>query len=148
MLEAHGVDPVATLRLGSRYAALVDRTNALGLSSMQHRRRRPPMDVNAGRGFVFVSHIGTVHPSGFLPMSAGNVRDEPLPQIYRESPLLTGLRDPKRLGGRCGRCEFASICGGSRSRSYAITGDAFAEEPWCGYEPGSFPFTDDLTARR
>lgn len=104
------------------------------------------MDVNAARGFVFVSHVGTVHPSGFLPLSAGNVRNAALQQIYRESELFTGLRDTHRLRGRCGRCEFASICGGSRSRSYALTGDPFAEEPWCSYQPGTFGFGDDVAA--
>lgn len=104
------------------------------------------MDVNAGRGFVFVSHLGDVHPSGFLPLAAGNVREQTLPQIYRDSGLFRDLRDVTNLGGRCGRCEFAAVCGGSRSRAYAMTGDPFAEEPWCGYEPGSFPFQDDVAA--
>lgn len=105
------------------------------------------MDVNAGRGFVFVSHLGTVHPSGFLPADAGNVRDLPLTEIYRDAELMRGLRDPDRLEGRCGQCEFRSVCGGSRSRAYAVTGDPFAAEPWCGYEPGSFPYQDEVTAR-
>jgi radical SAM protein with 4Fe4S-binding SPASM domain len=102
------------------------------------------MDVNAGRGFVFVSHRGSVHPSGFLPMSAGNVRERPLTEIYRNSELFTGLRDPGTLKGPCGRCEFATVCGGSRSRAYAVTGDPFESEPWCSYEPGRFPFPEDV----
>ncbi len=146
ILDDHGLDPAPTLRLGPLYASLSERAAALGITALAQRRRRPPMDVNAGRGFVFISHVGDVHPSGFLPIAAGNVRDDPLPQIYRESALFTGLRDATRLGGRCGRCEFAPICGGSRSRSYAVTGDPFAEEPWCSYEPGSFGFNDDVAA--
>jgi AdoMet-dependent heme synthase len=106
--------------------------------------RRPPMDVNAGRGFVFVSHTGTVHPSGFLPLSAGRIRQQPLTEIYRTSELLISLRDPGRLAGRCGRCEFQLICGGSRSRAFAVTGDAYGEEPWCSYQPGSFPYQASL----
>ena len=102
------------------------------------------MDVNAGRGFVFVSHLGTVHPSGFLPLDAGNVRKAPLTKIYRDSELFRGLRDPDRLGGRCGACEFRTVCGGTRSRAHALTGDPYAEEPWCGYQPGSFPYQADL----
>jgi radical SAM protein with 4Fe4S-binding SPASM domain len=80
-------------------------------------------------------------------MSAGNVRERSLVEIYRTSELFVGLRDPDRLEGRCGRCEFRSVCGGSRSRAYGVTGDPFAEEPWCGYQPGSFPY-DVFAAQR
>jgi radical SAM protein with 4Fe4S-binding SPASM domain len=88
-----------------------------------------------------------VHPSGFLPVSAGDIRRRPLAEIYREAALMRGLRDPDRLGGRCGRCEFRAVCGGSRSRAYAMTGDWFAEEPWCGYRPGSFPYHAEVDER-
>ncbi|QYC39022.1 Antilisterial bacteriocin subtilosin biosynthesis protein AlbA [Nonomuraea coxensis DSM 45129] len=141
ILAEHGADHTATL--GPLYRSLNRRARRAGLVK-ETRVRRPPVDVNAGRGFVFVSHTGTVHPSGFLPLGAGNVRDRPLTDIYRSSPLFAALRDPDRLGGRCGACEFRTVCGGSRSRAYACTGDVLAEEPWCGYEPGSFPYQDDL----
>jgi radical SAM protein with 4Fe4S-binding SPASM domain len=116
------------------------------MADVPPRARRTPMDVNAGRGFVFVSHLGTVHPSGFLPMAAGNVRNQPLTEIYRNAELFTGLRDPSRFEGRCGSCEFSSVCGGSRSRAYAISDDPYADDPWCGYQPGSFPYPDDVAA--
>jgi radical SAM protein len=93
--------------------------------------------VNAGNGFAFVSHIGEVFPSGFLPVCAGNVRSQGLARIYRDAELFRVLRDPDALLGRCGRCEFRGICGGSRSRAYALTGDYLATDPWCGYEPAS-----------
>jgi radical SAM protein len=141
-----GEDHVAALGLGPLYRELRDRAAALGLDGARRRTRRPPLDVNAGRGFVFVSHTGTVHPSGFLPLGAGSVRERPLPEIYRTSELFTGLRDGDRLGGRCGRCEFRRVCGGSRSRAYGVTGDPYAEEPWCGYRPGSFPYQRELAA--
>ncbi len=95
-----------------------------------------PSAVNAGRGFCFVDHVGEVMPSGFLPVTAGNVKTEPLAALYRDSELFTSLRDPSRLEGRCGACEFASSCGGSRSRAYALTGNIFAEDPWCAWRPG------------
>ena len=147
VLAERGDDPVAVLGLGPLYAELCARSAAVGLLDGAVRRRRPPMDVNAGRGFVFVSHVGDVHPSGFLPLSAGNVRQTPLPQLYRSSALFTALRDPGQLHGRCGSCEFSAVCGGSRSRAFAVTGDVFADEPWCGYRPGSFPYGDDVRAR-
>ena len=94
-----------------------------------------PQAVNAGKGFVFVAHNGEVYPSGFLPLSAGNVRTAPLRTIYQASPIFQALRDPNRLKGRCGACEYRAICGGSRSRAYAVTGDYLAEEPCCAYSP-------------
>jgi AdoMet-dependent heme synthase len=96
---------------------------------------RAPKGINDGKGFVFVSHRGEVYPSGFLPISAGNVRKRSLGDIYRESELFKDLRDASKLEGKCGRCEFRDICGGSRARAYAVTGNAFAEEPCCVYEP-------------
>ena len=97
--------------------------------------RRAPLSVGDGRGVVFVSHRGDVQPSGFLPLVAGNVRDEPLTGIYRDSPLLHSLREPGLLGGRCGRCSFAEACGGSRSQAYGRSGDPLAEDGSCPYVP-------------
>ena len=89
----------------------------------------------AGNGFVFVSHVGDVCGCGFLPLSVGNVRDRSFADLYHESPLFQAFRDPARLGGDCGACEFRAVCGGCRARAYAATGDPLAEEPDCAYEP-------------
>ncbi|MBI4003582.1 MAG: TIGR04053 family radical SAM/SPASM domain-containing protein [Candidatus Omnitrophica bacterium] len=97
-----------------------------------------PLAVNAGKGFVFIAYNGEVYPSGFLPLSCGNIRRSPLRTIYQTSPLMQALRDPNRLKGRCGVCEYRAICGGSRSRAYALTGDPLAEEPCCAYQPLAF----------
>ncbi len=94
-----------------------------------------PRGVNAGNGFLFVSHRGDIYPSGFLPLSVGNVRTRGLADAYRDSDLFRALRDTERLQDRCGRCEFRSICGGSRARAFATTGSLFAADPWCTYEP-------------
>lgn len=101
------------------------------------RPKRPPLDINAGRGFAFVDHHGFAYPSGFLPMPAGTVRSAPFSRIYRESILFRSLRDPERLEGRCGHCEFRDVCGGSRSRAFAVTGSPYAEDPSCAYQPGN-----------
>jgi len=93
--------------------------------------------INAAKGFAFVSHTGEVYPSGFLPLSAGNIRTTPLAELYRNSALFRRLRDPDQLKGRCGRCEYRDVCGGSRSRAYALTGNLFGEDPACGYQPGA-----------
>jgi radical SAM protein with 4Fe4S-binding SPASM domain len=94
-----------------------------------------PRGVNAGKGFMFVSHTGDIYPSGFLPLRAGNVREQGLADTYRENVFFRSLRDTTRLKGRCGRCEFNEICGGSRARAFALTGDPLQTDPWCVYEP-------------
>ena len=98
---------------------------------------RAPRGINDGKGFVFISHRGEVFPSGFLPVSAGNIRNESLARLYRESPLFTSLRDTSNLQGKCGVCEFREVCGGSRARAYAVSGNLFAEEPCCSWQPKS-----------
>jgi len=91
--------------------------------------------VNDGKGFMFISHVGNVYPSGFLPIHAGNVKQTPLSDIYRNAPIFKALRDTSQLEGKCGACEYKEICGGSRARAYALTGDPLAEEPCCVYQP-------------
>jgi radical SAM protein len=102
--------------------------------------------VTDGNGFVFVDHLGGICPSGFLPMVVGDVRRDDLVTVYREDPLFRALRDPERLGGRCGRCEHRAGCGGSRARAHAVTGDPLAEDPGCVWEPrGAAPVGDGGT---
>jgi radical SAM protein len=96
---------------------------------------RAGFGIRDGNGVMFVSHTGEVSPSGFLPISAGNVRSEDPVAVYRESPLFTSLRDSTGFGGRCGVCNFHAICGGSRARAWSATGDVLAEDPLCAYEP-------------
>jgi len=102
--------------------------------------------VLAGDGFAFVSHTGEVYPSGFLPQSAGTVPEDHVAEVYRESDLFTALRDRDELRGKCGACPFKSVCGGSRSRAYAHTGDPLSSDPLCGYVPpdydGPLPWDD------
>ena len=93
------------------------------------------LPVNEGKGFMFISHTGEVQPSGFLPLSAGNVRSASVGDIYRKSELFLKLRDTDNLRGKCGDCEFREICGGSRARAYALSGDAFGADPSCAYVP-------------
>ena len=125
---------------GDLFSDLLQRTRTYPpRRSTARGRSRPPLDVNAGRGFSFIDHTGSVQPSGFLPVSVGSVRERSFSSIYREAPLLRALRDPDALGGRCGRCEFRTVCGGSRSHAYAVTGDPLAEDPSCSYEPAGAP---------
>jgi radical SAM protein len=97
---------------------------------------RGPRGINDGAGFLFVSHRGDIYPSGFLPVSAGNIRDDrvAVAEVYRSSPLFRQLRDAE-LSGKCGVCPFRKVCGGSRARAYAMTGDLLASDPLCAYVP-------------
>lgn len=106
---------------------------------------RAAKSVNDGNGFVFISHTGEVFPSGFLPVSAGNVRTESLLDLYRNSELFRNLRNYENLKGKCGLCEFKNICGGSRARAFAMTGDYMESDPFCVYVPkGAEAFADTI----
>ncbi len=104
-------------------------------ASLHDGLKRAPKGVNDGNGFIFVSHIGEVMPSGLLPIVCGNVRERSLADIYRNSPVLQAIRQPDIYKGKCGVCEYNHICGGSRSRTYAVTGDYLESEPYCVYIP-------------
>ncbi len=94
--------------------------------------------INDGRGIVFVSAEGRIYPSGFLPLAVGDVRRDDLVTVYREAELLRALRDPGALRGKCGVCEFGAVCGGSRARAFAATGDPLASDPLCPYRPAAW----------
>lgn len=109
----------------------------LPTSAIERRRQlRAPRSVGDGNGFVFIDHVGNICPSGFLPVPRGNVRTEALADVYRNDEVFRRLRDADRLLGKCGRCEFREVCGGSRSRAFAATGALMASDPLCTYDPG------------
>ena len=96
---------------------------------------RAPLGVNDGRGVMFVSHVGQVFPSGFMPIDCGRFPRDSIVDVYQDHPTFVALRDKSRLKGKCGRCEFREVCGGSRARAHALTGDPLAPEPDCNYIP-------------
>ena len=114
-----------------------------GETPTARRGLRAPRAVNDGNGFVFIDHVGAICPSGFLPMPRGNVRTAQLADVYRHDDVFVRLRDANALEGRCGVCEFREICGGSRSRAYAVSGNAFATDPLCAYVPAAARPTPD-----
>ena len=121
---------------------VAERRAGAGIHAAQEKAEnnigRAPRGLNDGKGFVFISHTGEVFPSGFLPLSAGNIRQQELSGLYRESALFRSLRDTSKLEGKCGACEFKEICGGSRARAFALTGNPNAEEPCCSYSPEGY----------
>ena len=96
---------------------------------------RPTRGVNDGNGFLFISHVGDIQPSGFLPITAGNVRTDDVVDVYRHSQIFTDLRTPDKIKGRCGICEYRDVCGGQRGRAYGVTGDYLETDPACVYIP-------------
>jgi radical SAM protein len=96
---------------------------------------RPTRGVNDGNGFMFISHTGDIQPSGFLPITAGNVRTDDVVEVYRHAPLFTDLRDPGKIKGKCGVCEYLDVCAGHRGRAYGVSGDYLASDPACIYQP-------------
>jgi radical SAM protein len=110
---------------------VIQQLRAAGRSAAELAAGRAGWGIRDGNGIMFISATGAVMPSGFLPLVAGNVRDVMPLDVYRYAPLFRGLRRPELLRGRCGACEFRTICGGSRARAWAATGDVFAEDPLC-----------------
>jgi len=104
---------------------------------------RPRKGVNDGNGFLFISHIGEIQPSGFLPLTAGYVRKDDVVEVYRNHPIFTDLRDPSKLKGRCGICEYRDVCGGQRGRAYGLTGDYLETDPACVYTPAAIEDVGD-----
>ncbi len=97
--------------------------------------------IRDGHGIVFVSNLGEIYPSGFLPLHCGNVRTDSLVEVYRNSEIFRSLHHPETFHGKCGACEYSHICGGSRARAFAYTGDALGTDPFCPYEPSTAELT-------
>ena len=98
--------------------------------------RRAPLGIGDGKGIMFVSHTGEIYPAGFLPLRCGRFPADSVVDVYQNHPTFRALRDPDQLKGRCGICEYRHVCGGSRARAYAVTGDPLESEPDCVYIPG------------
>ncbi|MDX1663773.1 MAG: TIGR04053 family radical SAM/SPASM domain-containing protein [Candidatus Promineifilaceae bacterium] len=124
--EAHHYRRIAYLKMQSQ---------GMGMEEILQSPVGRAFGIRDGNGVVFVSHVGQVYPSGFLPYPAGNVRRQNLVDIYRENRVFRDIRNPEKLGGKCGRCEFRALCGGSRARAYADSGDYLGEDPLCPYQP-------------
>ena len=93
--------------------------------------------MNDGNGFLFISHIGEIQPSGFLPVTAGMVRENDIVDVYRNSQIFKDLRNPDKYKGMCGICEYRDVCGGQRGRAYGLTGDYLESDPACVLVSGS-----------
>jgi radical SAM protein with 4Fe4S-binding SPASM domain len=100
------------------------------------RGHRAPLGVIDGRGIMFVSHTGAIYPAGFLPLGCGRFPQDSVVRTYQSHPTFLALRDLDHFKGKCGVCEYRRVCGGSRARAYAVTGDPLESDPACTYVPG------------
>jgi AdoMet-dependent heme synthase len=118
-----------------RIAIEMMRSRGMATPEMKATSVYKGFQIRDGHGIVFVSNLGEIYPSGFLPLRCGNVRRDSLAEIYRNSEIFRALHSPDQFHGKCGACEYSHICGGSRARAFAYTGDALGTDPFCPYEP-------------
>ncbi len=128
---------VATTEAPSYRRVALERMRADGLTGEQIKRSgiARSFGIRDGHGIMFVSNTGEICPAGFLPLVVGNVRQDHVVDVYRKAPIFQSLHNPRQFEGRCGMCEYAALCGGSRSRAFGATGDPLASDPFCDYEP-------------
>jgi len=134
---------IKTTEAPSYRRVALNRMHAAGMGREQIQRSSVyrGFSVRDGHGIVFVSNTGEIYPAGFLPLATGNVRHDHVVDVYRNAPVFRALHDPHQFKGKCGECEYRVMCGGSRARAYAHSGDPLESDPFCPYEPrrGSEP---------
>ncbi|MFP5232042.1 MAG: TIGR04053 family radical SAM/SPASM domain-containing protein [Acidobacteriota bacterium] len=128
---------MATTEAPSYRRVALSRMRAAGMTAGEIERTPVyrGFGIRDGHGIVFISNQGDICPAGFLPLAVGNIRTDQLQDVYRNAPIFQALHDPNQFKGKCGRCEYRALCGGSRARAFAATGDALASDPFCHYEP-------------
>jgi len=122
------------MRIKTTEAPFYNRKKVEGEKKLPVTRDSNGLGVTDGRGTIFISHIGEIYPTGFLPLNTGNVRKDKIVNVYRNSDIFIKLKNPEFLKGKCGKCPYKEICGGSRARAYATTGDYLEEDPACPYK--------------
>jgi AdoMet-dependent heme synthase len=138
-LSQHSPFMVKTTEAPSYRRIAIEKMRKSGMSTpeMKCSSVYKGFQIRDGHGIVFVSNLGEIYPSGFLPLRCGNVRKDSLVEIYRNSKIFRALHSPDQFHGKCGACEYSHICGGSRARAFAYTGDALGTDPFCPYEPAA-----------
>jgi len=128
---------VATTEAPSFRRVALERMRAAGMTGEQIRRSGATRSygIRDGHGIMFISNTGDICPAGFLPIAVGNVREKHIVEVYRDSPLFRQLDDPTQFEDRCGVCDYRTLCGGSRARAFAATGNPLASDPFCQYQP-------------
>ena len=130
---------VKTTEAPSYRRIALKRMGAVGMTGLEMKKTSvyQGFQIRDGHGIAFVSHLGDIYPSGFLPLPCGNVRSDSVVDVYRNSDTFRALHSPSQFDGKCGKCEYTHICGGSRARAFAHTGNALGTDPFCAYEPAN-----------
>jgi len=138
-LSMHAPFAVKTTEAPSYRRIAIEKMRSSGMAAPEMKTTSvyKGFQIRDGHGIVFVSHLGDIYPSGFLPLRCGNVKTGSLVEVYRSSEIFRALHSPDQFHGNCGACEYSHICGGSRARAYAHTGDVLGTDPFCPYQPGS-----------
>jgi radical SAM protein with 4Fe4S-binding SPASM domain len=108
-----------------RHVFDTDRSSPL----LNYRTRCP-----CGTQYCRITPEGRVTPCPYMPVVAGDLKADSFGEIWKDSPVFRRMRESE-LGGKCGRCEYRSICGGCRARAYADSGDYMGADLSCAYEP-------------
>ncbi len=140
--ERKALGEQSTVAAGALYESLRVRLHEL-LGTSAAPIRTPSAATRDGKGIIFVSSNGTVTPSGFLPLALGNVRDQSLIALYRDNALLRSIRAAE-FRGTCGRCDYSNLCGGSRSRAFASSGDPLGSDPGCLLVANALALSDNV----
>lgn len=128
---------VATTEAPSYRRVALERMREAGITGEDIKRSGATRSygIRDGHGIMFVSNTGEICPAGFLPLAAGNIRTTNVVDVYRNSTLFQALHDPNHFEGRCGICEYRALCGGSRARAFAATGNPLETDPLCDHQP-------------
>ncbi|MDR0392348.1 MAG: TIGR04053 family radical SAM/SPASM domain-containing protein, partial [Planctomycetaceae bacterium] len=137
------LDVPRPFRLGNEKVGAINATNnqddKISVAGFSRVRHRAPLGVTDGRGIMFVSNNGKIYPAGFLPYECGEFPRDSVVDIYQRHPIFNKLQNPDNYKGNCGVCEYRYVCGGSRARAFALTGDPLESEPDCNYITGQDP---------
>jgi radical SAM protein len=130
---------VSTTEAPSFRRVALERMREAGMTGEQIKKTGATRShgIRDGHGIMFVSNTGDICPAGFLPLPVGNVRTDHIVNMYRDSPLFRQLHDPAQFEDRCGVCDYRTLCGGSRARAYAATGNPLASDPICLFDPST-----------
>lgn len=131
VVQQHKSGQMQENELGLRLTA--DLHQRLGLPDRRPQSRSA--QTRDGNGLLFVNYRGDVTPSGFLPVVAGNLKDTDLTALYQQHATFVALREAESFLGKCGVCDYRSLCGGSRARAFTASGNFLGEDPACAHQP-------------
>jgi radical SAM protein with 4Fe4S-binding SPASM domain len=139
----YSVDTTITGRYDGTMGSLATRVDPPTLAELYQgplrhlltARRRDPTDeefkCNCARVNGAVSSSGDVYPCIAAPWTAGNVRERPFGEIWRNSPVFQSIRGFRIADFKtCSPCPLKRWCHRSPGPAYLLTGDYTSVDPW------------------